>query len=121
MNLLTIEALNNITTNTSSCKNHVFIKHSKSNISFLKGLLKQGLIQNFTVKSKTKVILIYLKFDQNSNSAINSIARIAKIGQNLKLTKGNHFISKANFNILFASSKKTRNTERLVNCFCFIK
>lgn len=121
MNLLTIEALNSIKTNTSNGNNFVLVKYSRTNLFFLKTLLKQGLIQNFTFKSKTKSILVYLKFDQNLNSAINSIARIAKTGQNMKLNKGNYFISKTNFNVLFADSKKAKNTEKLINCLCFIK
>jgi ribosomal protein S8 len=119
MSHLPIEAINSIKTKISHGDNIVFVKYSKSNLSFLKDLLKNGLIQNFTAKSKS--ISVYLKFDQKLNPAINSFARIAKTGQKLQLVKSNYFISKTNFNILFANSKKYGNKSKLLDCLYFIK
>ena len=121
MKLLSIDALNSIKINTYNDKNVILVRYSKANLSLLRGLLKHGLIQNFTIKSKLSSILVNLKFDQNSNSAVNSFVRIAKARQNLKITRSNHFLSKTNFNVLFTDSKKRGSNSKPLDCLYFIK
>jgi ribosomal protein S8 len=121
MNNFSIKTTNILKVNILHNKNTALVKYTKTNVAFLKSLLKQGLIQNFRTDRKKGLISVYFKFDQNLNSAINSLKNVSKTSQNLKLNSNNLHVSKTNFNVLFTNVKKQQNTSKLLDCLLIIK